>query len=646
MEATPLFPPSPEEDDDDEADDDDDSSTKRRRSLLELLSDKPDEKEAEDAKTKAVLEIAQSLFQSPSEEGEKSDEEPEDKDEPEDKAESTDEQPNETTVPDETAETDELTAVLSPEEEVYVNQTIAANHLEEPITPEPPEPAVNDFLEKVVAGAKPDEAYVATVGDDSAEETIDDLQSPAEQRKPDSPPEVKIEQPQSVKRSPFVETHQPSKDQAAKPPVINDTVIVPPKRSTEAIPTAEPVARTEQTRDTKPETKSKKDVTTELAGYIIGRRAGKKRRKTENAPKTSQIKQQVKRLEQKLTTQELTIQRLAQDNKTNQSQNRTEAKSAAVDIYSQENLIVQELADKTAPLKPSITAERVLDTLNPVDVKSAPADRLNDTIQITASQLKSSENSVYEHDDSPDLIKSPKDQTNLRYRQIQPEARVQLPPERSRINLGKPERMEHIGKVIVAAEAPLSTAKLSVRERVIRPNNIRQYFRPEEVKTMRREDLLIVSEKIIVEGASLKDMYENSLFSERALRRLVSEYLKGNDIREQLRREIIEKEIDFERDPMLRDKNRNVAPIQQHKLFDRILETVNTGSKPGSRDTVAGLSNKGKADGPDKKPKQQTARKSTDFSQPSSSHLFAGFMLSLLIILLTGLIIYLLMHRY
>ncbi len=641
MEATPLFPPSSEEDDDgDEDNDDDDSSTKRRRSLLELLSDKRDEKEAEDPKTKAVLEIAQSLFQRPSEEGEESDKEPEDKTQP------TEDQLNETTVLEETAEADEVTAVLSPEEEIYVNQTIAANHLEEPITPEPPEPAVNDFLEKVVEGVKPDEAYAATVRDDSPEENIDDLKSPADQHKPDSPPELKTEQPQSVKPSPFVEAYEPPKDQTVKPPVNNDEVFVPPLRPTEAIPKSEPVARIEQTKKTQSEPKSKKEVTAELAGYIIGRRTGKKRRKTENTPKIRQIKQQVKRLEQKLTTQELTIQRLSHENKTNQTQNQPETKSAVVDVYGQEDLIVLEPADKTLPLKPATTVERVLATPNPVDIKSAPADRLNEPVQITASQLKPSEELIYKNDNAPDLIKSSNDQLNLRYRQIQPEARVQLPPERSRINLGKPERMEHIGKVIVAAEAPLSTAKLSVRERVIRPNNLRQYFRPEEVKTMRREDLLIVSEKIVVEGASLKDMYENSLFSERALRRLVSEYLKGKDIREQLRREIIEKEIDFERDPMLRDKNRSEASPQRRMLFERILETANTGGKFDSGDTVSGSTDKDNTAGPDEKPNKQPAKQSTDFSLPSSSNLFAGAMLSLLIVLLVVLIIYLLMRRY
>jgi hypothetical protein len=127
--------------------------------------------------------------------------------------------------------------------------------------------------------------------------------------------------------------------------------------------------------------------------------------------------------------------------------------------------------------------------------------------------------------------------------------RTQPGRQETRLGMEKPLRAEHLGKMIIKAEAP--------RTRIERPNNIRQAFQAEEVKTMQRGELLELSEKIIVEGASLRKIYESRLIGEKQLRHLVSEYLQGKDIRNDLRREMVEHEIDFERDPILRDRVRS-----------------------------------------------------------------------------------------
>ena len=51
----------------------------------------------------------------------------------------------------------------------------------------------------------------------------------------------------------------------------------------------------------------------------------------------------------------------------------------------------------------------------------------------------------------------------------------------------------------------------------------------------------------------MRQIYETHLVGERGLRRLVAEHLRGGDLNKALRREIVEREIDFERDPALRD---------------------------------------------------------------------------------------------
>ena len=137
--------------------------------------------------------------------------------------------------------------------------------------------------------------------------------------------------------------------------------------------------------------------------------------------------------------------------------------------------------------------------------------------------------------------------------------RTQPGRKETRLGMEKPVRAERLGHMIVAAEAP----KAAERSRVERPNNIREAFRAEEVKTMQRAELLELSEKIIIEGASLRKIYESRLIGEKQLRHLISEYLQGKDIRKALRQEMVEHEIDFERDPILRDRVRSHLSTNQ-----------------------------------------------------------------------------------
>ena len=125
---------------------------------------------------------------------------------------------------------------------------------------------------------------------------------------------------------------------------------------------------------------------------------------------------------------------------------------------------------------------------------------------------------------------------------------INLAPERRRPShvIAPPE---HIGHMIIAAESvtaeslastPEATAKMSRRSE-------------QQVETLSRNELLTLSEKVIVEGSTLRQVYETNLISERGLRRLITEYLRGGDVVRAFRRELVEREIDFERDPKLRD---------------------------------------------------------------------------------------------
>jgi hypothetical protein len=117
---------------------------------------------------------------------------------------------------------------------------------------------------------------------------------------------------------------------------------------------------------------------------------------------------------------------------------------------------------------------------------------------------------------------------------------------------------EHIGQLVLPSEA-IVAGQTSRRSELThagqRPEITKTDMDPEQAYKLNHRELMLMSEKIVIEGSSLKQIYENHLIGERGLRRLLSEYLKGQDIKKALKREMVEKQIDFERDPILRDRS-------------------------------------------------------------------------------------------
>lgn len=110
---------------------------------------------------------------------------------------------------------------------------------------------------------------------------------------------------------------------------------------------------------------------------------------------------------------------------------------------------------------------------------------------------------------------------------------------------GSQQAPEHIGHMLIDSEA----------KSVARPN---QPVAEKRIDTLNRAELLSLSETIIIDGSSLRQIYETHLIGERGLRRLVAEHLHGGELKKALRREVTEREIDFERDPVMRD----MVPVQ------------------------------------------------------------------------------------
>lgn len=127
----------------------------------------------------------------------------------------------------------------------------------------------------------------------------------------------------------------------------------------------------------------------------------------------------------------------------------------------------------------------------------------------------------------------------------QPELSRATAPEASRLHSSVVP--ESIGRVLMTIEADVS--KPSTKVEIVSSPAIDR-----NTETINRADLLELSGQAIVDGSSLRQAYETNLISEKALRRLVAEHLRGGDVRRALRRELVEHEKDFERDPQLRDK--------------------------------------------------------------------------------------------
>lgn len=135
-------------------------------------------------------------------------------------------------------------------------------------------------------------------------------------------------------------------------------------------------------------------------------------------------------------------------------------------------------------------------------------------------------------------------------------------PEANQLH-GKKVSPERIGRVVVTAGD-----KLRKRTETAKPEKIEKSQPPKPVdkriETMNRAELLDLSNKVPIENTTLRQVYETHLVGEQGLRRLMSEYTRGGDVQKALRAELVEHEMDFERDPLLRDRKRPAEPSTDH----------------------------------------------------------------------------------
>jgi hypothetical protein len=111
-----------------------------------------------------------------------------------------------------------------------------------------------------------------------------------------------------------------------------------------------------------------------------------------------------------------------------------------------------------------------------------------------------------------------------------------------------------------------------------------------KVETMNRPDLLKLSNEIMIDGSSLRQIYETHLIGERGLRRLVAEYMRDGDLKQALRLEIVERERDFERDPAMRHLSDEIEltgdHVQSRTTLEQLLTKADLASEQASRETA------------------------------------------------------------
>lgn len=162
-----------------------------------------------------------------------------------------------------------------------------------------------------------------------------------------------------------------------------------------------------------------------------------------------------------------------------------------------------------------------------------------------------------------------------------------------------PHAPERIGHVLVngqsaekkSSETSSSHSSESLARAISGAEGLRVAAAGKRIESLNRVELIDMAEKISVNGSTLRQIYETHLIGEKGLRRLIAEHLRGGDLEEALRREIVEHEIDFERDPALRGMNPDSGSVDANatsgeEVLIKLLESA-ADSVPNASEEIA-----------------------------------------------------------
>jgi hypothetical protein len=257
------------------------------------------------------------------------------------------------------------------------------------------------------------------------------------------------------------------------------------------VPVPTPTRRTGAPETRKPQPASPDALFSGIAGYLIGRRRERAKDKAKIDNIEETLEKKVEDFGQRLNRSEANLKRLA----------------------SQEN---------TAPIIPT-------NTERPVKTKAEQPKKPKTFESYLDKALPKPEAS---------LTEKPAKASERLAKAIVPAETIVASQVHERLDVIKEDAKKDKAKPEIRTETRVEKVEIS----------------PDKIDKLNRKELLEVSKKIIIEGESLKQIYDRHLIGEKGLRRLVREYLRGKDIRKAVKREMVERQIDFERDPILRDR--------------------------------------------------------------------------------------------
>lgn len=157
--------------------------------------------------------------------------------------------------------------------------------------------------------------------------------------------------------------------------------------------------------------------------------------------------------------------------------------------------------------------------------------------------------------DGPESIAAIKDKPKSE-KAKQREAERQRAPEANDLHISQP-KPERIGHMLVNSESepgPVASPEADLRHELDKKIEAESNkIEDRSLETLNRTELLAMSEKIIIDGSSLRQIFETHLIGESGLRRIIAEHRRGGDLKKALQREIVEREVNFETDPVTRN---------------------------------------------------------------------------------------------
>jgi len=270
-----------------------------------------------------------------------------------------------------------------------------------------------------------------------------------------------------------------------------------------------------------------------IIGYYLGKQRGHKQERRVWKKAETKIKRQVEGINWQLKAKEQQIRKLAQEK------------------VASDKAVVEPLRSHERPNLPRVLPE----TLRPVETSSAR--RLHLESSTTQEKLPEPQKQKPKLSRQSEFERRAAEKFDAKMK-LPYETLKESPVDANRLHSQSPETgAPNLAKTLsprVEILAKTPPESLLPKNSEMLPSQLTE----RQVQTLNRSELLALSETISVEGSTLKQIYETHLIGERGLRRLVAEHLRGGDIKKLIRREIVDHEIDFERDPAIRNA---MAPI-------------------------------------------------------------------------------------